>query len=677
MTILNPIHQTYSDLIEIDVANRIKRDKNSVDVSMRYSNIPNNDPNVKMVEFSVRGHIFILSLHDLYWTCVPKKSRMIKFLNYLRDPEKNSQPSFVTLQKITPRLPLVYINCNVEIFQAILTYLQTNSFHVPRSVCGLQVKSELLYWGFNNFIISQCCYVHYYSYQDKFKMLEKFEKHLGMRIASDHALARTVHRKLSQHWKTDKENCFKRSLHLICRALIQTFGERLEEKVESELSIFQQKKTNNFKGLPNHKNKNNSNKNDKEMKTTDGYFDASSHIVEDEIENQKKIYEIDDSDDDYIEGDDDQIIENDDDVHKKKKRKDKQVIKKMKLLHQKTNKKRQVVSFISTIVLLFSIGGLLGEEEPSLMQKLLIPHEDAELKLSLFKNSSCFDGYDELTEFQVVFVRHYAFFIIEWSTTLFFTIEFLLHFFTSSHTFVNFMMRPLNIIDFIALLPMYLDELLILISPDFYYRNVSSSVVVYLFRLLLFIKVIRVFMLLKVLKQYQELRILFLSFKKSMRELKMLSVFLICGTAAFGVLCFYAEYEPIDLQIKLDDLTFNQSRVHRLANNALMKRSTFPSISISLWWSIITMTTVGYGDYYPKKTFGFVVGVICAMSGVLLVALTIPIITNNFTLYYYQSKIREQVLEQTKQHRRLDETKGIDISHFNKEGLSKGFGQFM
>jgi len=57
----------------------------------------------------------------------------------------------------------------------------------------------------------------------------------------------------------------------------------------------------------------------------------------------------------------------------------------------------------------------------------------------------------------------------------------------------------------------------------------------------------------------------------------------------------------------------------------------FGSIPRALWWSVATMTTVGYGDVVPHSTFGRLFAGIIALGGILLVAIPTGIMAAAFS----------------------------------------------
>lgn len=132
------------------------------------------------------------------------------------------------------------------------------------------------------------------------------------------------------------------------------------------------------------------------------------------------------------------------------------------------------------------------------------------------------------------------------------------------------------------------------------------------------LRICRVFLIFKLARHYTGLRVLLLALKASIKEMLLLTIFMIIGMVIFSTLIYYAEYN---------------------------QEGQFKDIPTGFWWAIVTMTTVGYGDVHPKSGPGYVVGAVCALSGMLATGLPIPIIANNFTFFYNVSKLKKSMDE--------------------------------
>ena len=60
------------------------------------------------------------------------------------------------------------------------------------------------------------------------------------------------------------------------------------------------------------------------------------------------------------------------------------------------------------------------------------------------------------------------------------------------------------------------------------------------------------------------------------------------------------------------------------------------------------MTTLGYGDMYPRTALGYIVGAVCALCGLLMLALPVPVIVSNFTLYYTHAQAKMKLPKKTR-----------------------------
>lgn len=69
----------------------------------------------------------------------------------------------------------------------------------------------------------------------------------------------------------------------------------------------------------------------------------------------------------------------------------------------------------------------------------------------------------------------------------------------------------------------------------------------------------------------------------------------------------------------------------------------------SFWWGLMTLTTVGYGDLSPSTFPGKLIGGLCALGGIFILTLPIPIVVNSFASYYKNRLWRNEVAYKKRQ----------------------------
>ncbi|XP_050559990.1 potassium voltage-gated channel protein Shaker isoform X2 [Spodoptera frugiperda] len=223
------------------------------------------------------------------------------------------------------------------------------------------------------------------------------------------------------------------------------------------------------------------------------------------------------------------------------------------------------------------------------------------------------------------------FFLIETLCIIWFTFELIVRFLACPNKF-NFFRDVMNIIDIIAIIPYFITLATVVaeeedtlnlprapVSPQDKSTNQAMSLAI-----LRVIRLVRVFRIFKLSRHSKGLQILGRTLKASMRELGLLIFFLFIGVVVFSSAVFFADKDCND--------------------------TNFDSIPDAFWWAVITMTTVGYGDMRPVGVWGKIVGSLCAIAGVLTIALPVPVIVSNFNYFYHRETDQEEMQSQNFNH---------------------------
>ncbi|XP_060899354.1 potassium voltage-gated channel subfamily A member 2 [Labrus mixtus] len=263
----------------------------------------------------------------------------------------------------------------------------------------------------------------------------------------------------------------------------------------------------------------------------------------------------------------------------------------------------RIIAIISVMVILISIVSFCLETLP------IFRNDDDDMHMS----SKVFSPETNTTI--ITYTNPYftdPFFILETLCIIWFSFEFLVRFFACPSK-AGFFGNIMNIIDIVAIIPYFITLGTELADrPD----DGQAGQQAMSLAILRVIRLVRVFRIFKLSRHSKGLQILGQTLKASMRELGLLIFFLFIGVILFSSAVYFAEADEPESQ--------------------------FESIPDAFWWAVVSMTTVGYGDMVPTTIGGKIVGSLCAIAGVLTIALPVPVIVSNFNYFYHRETEGEE-----------------------------------
>jgi voltage-gated potassium channel len=178
--------------------------------------------------------------------------------------------------------------------------------------------------------------------------------------------------------------------------------------------------------------------------------------------------------------------------------------------------------------------------------------------------------------------------VLEWLVTYIFLIEYTIRLWVVRHAF-KYAFSFYGIIDFVAIIPTFLGLI---------FTGTHMLVVLRLLRLL------RIFRVLKLTRYINEASLLWKALMSSRNKIGIFLFTVIILVIILGTLMYIIESD---------------------------KGSGFSSIPISIYWAIVTLTTVGYGDIAPVTALGqFLAGIVMIM-GYSIIAVPTGIVTSEIT----------------------------------------------
>lgn len=189
---------------------------------------------------------------------------------------------------------------------------------------------------------------------------------------------------------------------------------------------------------------------------------------------------------------------------------------------------------------------------------------------------------------------------------------------------LRFVLNIMNIIDLLAIVPFYVDLYLSASNQD---TGSNSS------RALRVARLTRIARIFKLSRYLSWLRLYNSALTKARFPLGMAFFVTLISLIIFASIIYFAERGTYDGTQYVDETG---------------ARKDFQSIFDGLYWAVITVTTVGYGDLTPETSLGRIIGVVALITGVLILAIPISIFSTHFEYEYSELIKRRQRMQQRK-----------------------------